>query len=150
MFLVTSSPEPKAHWWAYSIGRHLPSVVCHTSTFSNMFSPEATRPIEAKFYVGAVWVRGTKVPSNGHGHMTKMAAMPIYVKNHRKIFFSRTEQPMILELGMQHRVLKYYPIPSNDDPWLALTYFTARSNLVPYAFVWGKRLNNGFSETIVV
>ena len=45
---------------------------------------------------------------------------------------------MTLILGMQHRVLKYYQIYSNDDPGLTLTYFTARSNLVPYAFVWEK------------
>ena len=29
----------------------------------------------------ALWVGGRKVPSNGHGHMTKMAAMPINGKN---------------------------------------------------------------------
>ena len=52
-----------------------------------------------------------------------------------KIFFSRTEQPVILKLGMQHRVLEYYQIPSNDDPGLTLTDFTAQSNMVPYAFV---------------
>ena len=45
---------------------------------------------------------------------------------------------MTLKLGMQHQVLKYYQIPSNDVPGLTLTYFMARSNLVPYAFVWGK------------
>ena len=77
-------------------------------------------------------VGGTKYPSNGHGFMTKMAAMPILVKP-LKIFFSRTEQPMILSLGLQHHVLEYYQIPSNDDTELTLTYFTARSNLVPYA-----------------
>ena len=34
---------------------------------------------------------------------------------------------------------------------MTLTYFAARSNLVPYAFVWEKGKNNGvFSETIVV
>ena len=49
-----------------------------------MFSSEATGQIEAKFYVEALWVRGTKVPSNGHGHMTKMAVMPIYGKNLKK------------------------------------------------------------------
>ena len=27
---------------------------------------------------------------------------------------------------------------SNDDPGLTLTHFTARSNLVPYAFLWVK------------
>ena len=28
--------------------------------------------------------RGNEIPSNGHGHMTKMAAMPIYGKNLKK------------------------------------------------------------------
>ena len=42
----------------------------------------------------------TKVCSNGLGHMTKMAAMPIYGKNPKKIFFSRTRRPMTLGLGM--------------------------------------------------
>ena len=71
------------HWWAYSIGRH-PSYIVRLSTFSNMFSLEATRPVEATFYVDALWVGGTKAPSNGHGHMTKMASMPIYSKNLKK------------------------------------------------------------------
>ena len=31
-----------------------------------------------------LWDGGTKVCSNGPGHMTKMAAMPIYVKNLKK------------------------------------------------------------------
>ena len=39
-----------------------------------------------------------------------------------------------LGLGMQHLVLEYYQICSNNDPGLTLTYFT-RSNLVPYAFI---------------
>ena len=38
-------------------------------------------PIEAKFHVEPQWEAGTKVCSNGPGHMTKMAAMPIYGKN---------------------------------------------------------------------
>ena len=41
-----------------------------------------------------------------------------------------------MKLGMQHRVLEHYQVCSNDDPGLTLTYFMARSNLVPYAFVW--------------
>ena len=51
---------------------------------------------------------------------------------------------------MQHRVLKYYQVCSNDDPGLTLTYFTARSNLVPYAFVWEKGKIMDFSKTVVV
>ena len=57
---------------------------------------------------------------------------------------------MTLKLGMQHRVLKYYQVCSNDDPGLTLTYFTARSNLVPDAFVWEKGKTMDFSETIGV
>ena len=45
---------------------------------------------------------------------------------------------MTLEDGMQHRVLECYQVCSNDDTGLTLTYFTARSNLVAYAFVWEK------------
>ena len=45
---------------------------------------------------------------------------------------------MTLKLGVQHRMLEYYYVFANDDPMLTLTYFTARSNLVPYAFVWEK------------
>ena len=44
-----------------------------------------------------------------------------------------------LKVGMQHRVLEYYQVCSSDDFGLTLTYFMARSNLVPYAaFVWEK------------
>ena len=85
------------------------------------------------------WDGGTKLCSNGLGHMTKMAAMSIYSKNlKKKIFFFGTKRPMTLNRGMQHWVLEYYQVCSNNYPGLTLTYFTARSNLVPYAFVWGK------------
>ena len=57
---------------------------------------------------------------------------------------------MTLKLGMQHWVLVYYQVRSNDDPELTMTYFTARSNLVPYAFVWEKGKTMDFSETIVI
>ena len=39
---------------------------------------------------------------------------------------------------MQHRVLEFYQVCSNDDLELTLTYFTAMSNLVSYALVWEK------------
>ena len=57
---------------------------------------------------------------------------------------------MTLNLGMHHWMLEYYQVFSNDDPGLTLTYFTARSNLVPYAFVWEKGKTVDFSATIVV
>ena len=51
--------------------------------FSNVFS-ETAWPTKAKFYVEPPWEGGTKVCINGPGHMTKMAAMPIYGKNLKK------------------------------------------------------------------
>ena len=56
---------------------------------------------------------------------------------------------MTLKVGMQHWVLNYYQIYSSDASGLILTYFTARSNLAPYAFVWEKGNIMDFSETIV-
>ena len=57
---------------------------------------------------------------------------------------------MTLKVCMQHRALEYYQICSNDDSGLTLIYFTARSILVPYAFVWEKVKTMDVSETIAV
>ena len=59
---------------------------CHPLTLdqghsADFFSLETARPIEAKFDVDSPWDGRTKVCSNGPGHMTKMADMPIYNKN---------------------------------------------------------------------
>ena len=97
-------------------GHSLTLVQGHSdSHFSNFYSLETARPIETKFHVEFPWDGGMKICSNGPGHMTNMAAMPIYGKN-LKLFFSGTKQLMILKVAMQHRVLKYYQVCSNDDP----------------------------------
>ena len=57
---------------------------------------------------------------------------------------------MTLKLSMQHRVLKYYQVYSNDAVGLTLTYYTARTNFIPYAFVWEKVKTMDFSESVVV
>ena len=108
-----------------------PSVVSvvRPSTISNVFSSETAWPIKAKFLVEHPWEGGTKVYINGPGHMTKMAATPIYGKNPSKIFFSRTGGPIFTKLGIQHRGLLPIIVYINDDPGVTLTYFTARSNL---------------------
>ena len=71
------------------------------------------------------------------------------VKTQKNLLWNQKANDL-LNLGMHHRVLEYYQVCSNDDPRLTLTYFTARSNLVPYAFVWEKGKTVDFSETIVV
>ena len=76
------------------------SVIRRPFTISNVFSSETTWPIEAKFNVQPAWQGGKKVYINGPGHMTKIAATPIYGKNPSKIFFSRTGGPIFTKLGM--------------------------------------------------
>ena len=82
-----------------SVIRRLSSLIC-PSTISNIFSSETYGPFELKFHMETPYDGGTKVCSNGPGHMTKMAAMPIYGKNPLKIFFSRTRRPVTSGLGM--------------------------------------------------
>ena len=90
-------------------------------TFSNVFSSETAWPIKAKFYVEPPWEGGTKVCINGPGHMTKMAAMPIYGKNLKNL---------LLQNQKSYDIETWHIFYINDDPGLTLTYFTARSNLV--------------------
>ena len=68
---IFSSPEPSSR--RPSVRRRPP--------FSKIFSSETAWPMKAKCYVEPPWEGGTKVYINLPGHMTKMAAMPIYGKN---------------------------------------------------------------------
>ena len=63
-------------------GHSLTLVQGHSdSTFSNFFSLETAKTIKAKFHVESPWDWGKKVCSNGPGHMTNKAVMPMYGKN---------------------------------------------------------------------
>ena len=66
---------------------------------SNIFS-ETAGPMKAKFYVEPPWEGEMKTCLRLLGHMTKMAATPIYGKNPSKIFFSGTGRPISMKLGM--------------------------------------------------
>ena len=83
---IFSSPEPKVgELIVYPCsGVRRRRRRCGRPPFSNDFSSETAWPIKAKFYVEPPWEGGTKVCINGPGHMTKMAAMPIYGKNLEK------------------------------------------------------------------
>ena len=70
-----------------------------------------------------------KIYQHDAGHMTKMAATPIYGKNPSKIF-SGTGGPISTKLCMLHRGLQPIIVCSNDDPGVTLTYFRTRSNFV--------------------
>ena len=62
-------------------GNRLPLVQGHSdSTFSNLFSLETAKSIEAKFHVESPLDGEMEMNANVLRHMTKMAAMPIYGK----------------------------------------------------------------------
>ena len=50
---------------------------------------------------------------NNLGHMTKMAAMPIYGENPSRVFFSRTSEQISTKLSKKHRCLKHYNVQVN-------------------------------------
>ena len=70
-----------------------------------------------------------KICSNVPGHMAKMASRLIYGKCLETKSFFGTKKPMILKLGIQLWVLKYYQISSNEDTGLSLPIFMTWSNL---------------------
>ena len=70
-----------------------------------------------------------------------MAAMLKYDEEHLKIFLSRTKKGSrlnLVNLVTEHWGLKVIQVCSNDDLRLTFDLFAARSNLRPYALVWGK------------
>ena len=69
-----------------------------SSTISKILS-ETAWPIKLKLNVELPWVEGKNVCSLNLGHMTKIAATPIYDKTPSKIF-SRTSGPISTKLGL--------------------------------------------------
>ena len=64
---------------------------------------------------------------NNPGHMTKMAAMPIYGKKTFKILLLLNQWADFNKTWHEASGLKYYNVFINCDLWMTLTYFTARS-----------------------
>ena len=120
LIMLFSSPEPKVR--RPSVRR--PFTMLKHLLFKNRLANQS------QILCGASLGRGTIFCSRHLGHMTDLAATPIYGQNPSKIFFSRTGGPIFTKLGMQHRGLQPIIVCSNDDPGVTLTYFTARSNLV--------------------
>ena len=107
----------------------------HSLILVQIFSWITTRPIEAKFRVEPPWDGGTKAYSNGPGHITKMATMPILK--------SSSLEPKGCWLWTLVCSIKYYQVYSNDTPSLTLTCFMASQFWSPM-LLHGKKLNNGF------
>ena len=77
-----------------------------------------------------------KIPQVFAGHMTKMAAMPIYGKNTLKTFFPGTTVQILIHLCMKHQRLKLFIVCADYGLGLTVTYFTARSKFVTLALTW--------------
>ena len=112
---------------------HPGAIYMYISIIFKHLSSETTWPIKAKFYVKHLKDGVINVYINNPGHMTKMAARPIYGKNLSKIFFSGTSRQISSKLGLKHGWLKYYNIYINHNPVMTLTQFIARSTWVANA-----------------
>ena len=67
---------------------------------SNQIFTETIVPIWTKFCMKAFRYKEMKIWWHDAGHMTKMAAMPIYDKNPSKFFFSGTGGPISTKLDI--------------------------------------------------
>ena len=77
-----------------------------------------------------------KIYSKHLGHITKMAATPIYGKNPIKNLLLQNQKAD--DLGTWYVAFGVLGLSSlfKNDPRLTLTYLTSRSNLLPIAFKW--------------
>ena len=82
-------------------------VIVHRHPHSLNISSETTGPIKVKFHMELLWDGKTKVCSNGPGHMTKMAPMPIYGKHLKK----SSQEPKV-DLESWHASLGAQVLPS--------------------------------------
>ena len=82
-------------------------VYCHNIQTSTPLKPLGQSKPN---FMSSIHTMGESMYINNLGHMTKMAAMPIYSKNPSKIFFSGTGGPISKKLGMKHQWLKYYNV----------------------------------------
>ena len=101
LLLAHLSRRLKGELIGYSWSGVRPSSVRRPSVVNN-FKHLLLRnrlPNQSQIFCEPPWVGGTKVCSRHLGHMTKMAATPIYGKNPSKIFFSRTGRPIFTKLG---------------------------------------------------
>ena len=91
---ITITITPGQRLTGELIGYPWSSVRPASSVLSHFQTSSPPKPLgQSQILCGAPWISGTKVCSWHLGHMTKMAAMPIYGKNPSKIFFSRTGRP---------------------------------------------------------
>ena len=118
------------------------------STFSNFFSLETARPIEAKFHVDHPWDGGTKICSNGLDHMTKMAAMPIYGKTLKNLLLWNQKAD---DLGSWYAALGTRVLPSLFKwcPWVDADLSYGKVKFGPLCLLYGKKLKQWIFQKLL-
>ena len=130
-------PEPrlKGELIGYSWSVFRPSsVVCPSLKISNIFFSKSACPIKAKLFVERPWIGGTNVCSWHLGHMTKMAAMPIYGKKPFKHLLQNwqadfQETSFVAE---QNRTYTLFLSGHINMTFEALTYKTVSRGIITY------------------
>ena len=100
IFQIFSSPEPKAQWWVYRIGRPLACVYMCVNIFKHVLLWNHWADWSQISCGASLGWGNESLLKKSPGHMTKMATMPIYGKNLKKIIFSWTKRQMTLKFGM--------------------------------------------------
>ena len=96
------------------------------------------------------WDGGTKSCSNGQGHMTKLATMPIYMVKTFKNFLLWNRKANDLETWYASLSTQALPSLFKRCPWVDLDLFYSKIKLSPFAFVLEKVTTMDFSEPVVV
>ena len=115
------------------------------STYLNFISLETAGPIKTKFHVDG----GTKVYTNGQGHMTDMAAMSLYFKNLKNILVCNQKAD---DLQCWYAASSTQVLTNLIKllPWVDLGLFYGMGKFVPLCFCLGKKGKTmDFSETIM-
>ena len=135
----------KLIWWAYRVGRP-PSyvVVCRRPHSLNIFSSETTEPIKVKFHMELLW--GMKVCTNGPGHMTKMATIPIYGKNKKNLLQNQKAYDLVSWYASSNTT-NFAQIKTLGWPW----HILRRGQIWSLMLLYGEKGKTvDFSRTIVV
>ena len=108
-------------------GHSLTFVHGHSdSTFSNSFSSDIARPIEAKFNMAPPW-------DVGNEKLFKCSSSHDHARNLKNLLL-RNQEADDLETLYTESGTRVLPIIPYDDPGLTMTIFMTGSNLFPNAF----------------
>ena len=149
IFLFFSSPEPKAHRWAFGIPMvRRPSVVRPSvHIFKHLLRNRLSN--QSQILCGASVGRGNESLFAHLGHMTKMAATPIYGEKPFKNLLLRNRwtdfhETRYVALGTpaHHSWFKWWP-------WADLNLFYGKVKFCNLGFFIEKKMKTvDFSETI--